>query len=689
MSAQAAALIFGFVVTEILLTVGLNGGFFFEPELPFGARLLIFTYAIAILVSTLWCLDKFASLSTHFGTSKFVIGRCLRFCVRCLFGALIFLYALSWALFWQVGKFLDTEAVRFWLTQPLQVFHWIDADVSFVVIGVTVVLGLAIFRWLPRWSFGWPVITQHWLVQLVGIILATCTLGAVFGEIFSTRKQPAYLRSNMVYRRARDEMSTPLAHLYGTVRAAFRRAGDELPDTTPIKIIRRKILPIEKYIAAVDQSKVKRWNVIVLIVESLRSDQLRVYGNGNNVMPTLDSLAQESRVFTNVHSQSSQTSYAVFAPLSSHYPLRSAGPYSYSATLTYPRVLIHNVLKKLGYRTAVFSSSNENWEGMIHYLQSGDIDHFFHASVFKGPTYNSPGDTRFANWVMRTRYAGSVDDRFTVSEAIEWIDGAQDQPFYLYMNLQNSHVPYRVPDDFPRRFSTKEINFTIRFGYFPRDKVDIVKGVYSDSLAYVDSQIGRLFDHLRQRGFWDKTLIVVTGDHGQAFYEHGLAAHAGPLFEEVMKVPLLIHAPGLVPSKDGRPAQHIDVPPSVLALLGLPPHPSFQGINLFDPTPNPDRSVFMVTQNALARQYGIIRSGWKLIYDEQRLDYLLFNLTSDPGETLDLATTEKIKLQQLAARLHAWRSMQIKYYSDVFWHTHEYPPILDEQPLCDSTKTRC
>jgi arylsulfatase A-like enzyme len=375
-------------------------------------------------------------------------------------------------------------------------------------------------------------------------------------------------------------------------------------------------------------------------------------------------------------SQSSQTSYAVLAPLSSHYPLRSAAQYAYPVNPSYPRVLIHDVLKGLGYRTAVFSSSNENWEGMIHYLQTRNLDRLFHASVFKGPTYVAPGDTFFGNWVMATQHAGSVDDRFTVDEAVRWVGQSSGQPFFMYVNMQNSHVPYRVPDEFPRRFGPRQVDFTIRFGHFPKDKLTAVKDLYADSLSYVDAQIGRLFDQLRRSGLWENTLIVVTGDHGQAFYEHDFAAHGAAIFNEVMRVPLIIRAPGLAPAIDDRLAQHIDVPPSVLDLLGLPPHPSFQGESLVGADARPDQAVFMVAQTPLAYQYGMIQSHWKLIYDERRRAYLLFDLRADPGEMNNLALRETTTVNRLAARLHRWQATQLRYYLDKDWHGREYPPIL-------------
>src|SRR5262249_49930293 len=135
------------------------------------------------------------------------------------------------------------------------------------------------------------------------------------------------------------------------------------------------------------------------------------------------------------------------------------------------------------------------------------------------------------------------------------------------MNLQSSHLPYVVPPDFPRRFGPKTIDFAIVWASFPRDKISVVKDRYADSLFYEDTQIGRLFERLRRGGLWDNTIIIIGGDNGEAFYEHGFAAHASSVFNEVVKVPMIFRVPGLTPGIDDRPAMFLDVPPSVLDLL--------------------------------------------------------------------------------------------------------------------------
>jgi arylsulfatase A-like enzyme len=502
---------------------------------------------------------------------------------------------------------------------------------------------------------------------------------ALIGGLVNASETDQADQPKSVYAVSRDGQSGPLVHAIADVRRAFRPPeAPAVASSDTGRVIRRPIISMEEYVARVSQADVKRRNVVMVQIESLRSDQLRIYGGTRDVMPAVDALARESRVFTNAYIQASHSNYQDLVPLSSHYPLRSTDMHEYPPNPTYPRVLIYDVLKALGYRTAVFSSQNERWGGMLNYHRPASLDRFFHAETFSGPTITQWEDMGFAAWVRETKSAGSVDDKYTMSEAIEWIDSVFSEPFFVHMNLQSSHVPYVVPEDFPRRFSPKEIDFAIMWGKFPIEKTDIVKGRYADSLYYEDTQIARLFEHLKRRGVWDNTIVVIGGDNGEAFYEHGFAAHASSLFNEVVKVPMIIRAPGLAPGLDDRPAMWLDAPPSLLQLLGLPPHPSFQGISLFDTEPDANRSLYMIVQTPAAFQSAVVRSGFKLLHNELDGRYYLWDQVNDPGERKPITASRPDLVEDLSARLRFWRSEQLSYYADVPRQSREYPPVVQD-----------
>lgn len=675
------AVIWGLLaVIELALHVLILRSALHGPDLPPGARLLLFCHSLTTL--TLFLLFAGALLNlTLCANSRFIpdrlgLRRLAPIMVSFSIWLALILYGASWGLFWQTGSFIGRQVLIFMAPHPLQVFHWVDLDLAVTIVALATIAAFVITVWIPRWTTRQPYARQKRLIVIWSWAVGISVLGAFLGSLYSSWGERQFIRAGILYSRNQENRAGPFSYVLADFAKHLDKTNHDQSIDNSFQIVQRPIISMDRYKALTNSGKHHRWNVVILTVESLRADQLRAYGGNRDVMPAVDALANQGRVFLNTYAQSSHTNYATITPLSSHYPLRSATAYTYPKNPTYPRVLIYDVLKSLGYRTAIFSSSNENWGGMINYLETGSLDRFIHAANSKKPTYLMQADAGFAIWARKTQHAGSLDDRFTVDEAIQWIDGLGDASFFVAVNLQNSHIPYPVPPQFPRRFGPAKLDFTIRFAHFPKEKIQTVKDVYADSLAYVDSQIARLVQYMKEKNKWENTLIVVTGDHGQAFYEHGFASHASAVFDEVMKVPLIVRAPGLAAGVEIRLAQHVDIAPSVIGLLGLPLHPSFQGIDLFHTTPDPKHSAYMVAQTPDAYQYGIVRAGFKLIYDERQREKLLFNIDLDPGETNDIAAAQPALVRELVNRLNAWRKLQIDYYSDGSLQAREYPPIL-------------
>lgn len=436
----------------------------------------------------------------------------------------------------------------------------------------------------------------------------------------------------------------------------------------------KKIISLKEYIKTTESFDHKNYNVLLIVVESLRSEIVEPGVNQPVVMENLEAIAKRSVVFTNHFSTSTHSNYSDLAPLSSHWPLRQATTHVYPENPTYPRVLIYDILKEFKYRTAIVSSQNENWGKMINYLDTGGVDDLLHSANYSGDT-STLQHSRF--WINQK--SGKVDDYHTVNRAIDWISLKMDTPFFMYLNLQNSHFPYSVGSGFKRRFGKDrdQLEHEPSFIVGSVDQVEEQYAQYLDSLAYVDVQIGRLLSWLEDSELLEKTIVLVTGDTGQGFMEHGFFGHANKLYNELLKTPLIIFSPGLDPRSDNQLAQHIDIPPTVLGLLGLPPHPSHQGIDLFNCSVSNNRPIFFVAQSPLAKEYAVIRGNWKLVYQPFPKEYRLFDLSNDEFELINRASEEIEVVDQLSSILHTWCSLQISYYQDVSIHKIFYPPLLD------------
>ncbi|MFA6320944.1 MAG: sulfatase-like hydrolase/transferase [Candidatus Omnitrophota bacterium] len=602
---------------------------------------------------------------------------------------IVLLYLLSWGLFKFTDKFLDTKVVFFIMNNPsLMMQHALNVEPfqTMAVFAVALIYAVLIFFVVRNTIF---TITPKVRPVVVGAARATAIFTTVsffcgslfylFPEGMSDRSRSAAdMQSEFIYRKAFDNQTAPiLSFLAGLSKAVFDGQHNE-QDVRDLSRTGHPIISMNEYLASFDPGKMKKYNVIVILVESLRPDQLKAFGGDRLVMPNVEALAKDSCLFTDAYTESSHSSYADICPFSSHYPLRSDRTYYYPENILYPRILIYDVLKQLGYKTAIFSSQNEHWGNMYNYLNTGNIDKFFHSQNYDGPTYVLEGDIGFFEWFNGKKRSGKIDDRYTVREAVKWMWTVKDEPFFMYLNLQNSHVPYEVPDDFKRPFGKDKIDFQIGFNYYPIGRNEDVKNAYADSLSYIDSQLGLLFKYLKRSGLYDKTIIVLTGDNGEAFYEHGFAAHANKLYNEVMKVPLIVRIPGTTGKINSQLAQHIDITPTIFYILGIPPHPGFQGFSLLDESKERGRAVFLTVQTVLTDQYAVVKDGWKLIFEPAYDEYFLYDLDKDPGENNNLAKINTDKTKELSGILLSWRNAQIAYYNDATIYSKFYPPRFEQ-----------
>jgi arylsulfatase A-like enzyme len=257
---------------------------------------------------------------------------------------------------------------------------------------------------------------------------------------------------------------------------------------------------------------------------------------------------------------------------------------------------------------------------------------------------------------------------------LQWIKSIKADPFFMYINMQSSHSPYHISEKHKRKFSFKKIDFPFWFGFFPKENLQDVKNLYSESLYYIDIQLGKLFDLLKSENLWNETYIVLLGDNGNAFYEHGQVDHAAGLYEEMVRTPVLIKSTESKASDIKFVVQHIDIVPSILADLGYPKIFAFQGENIFSKEFNSNRSIFLVVHTLATENYAVVKDKYKLIYNPLSSKFLLFNLDLDPAETHDLSIENTEVFNDLKERLFYWMNNQIKYFDNPADHLKYYPP---------------
>ncbi len=354
-----------------------------------------------------------------------------------------------------------------------------------------------------------------------------------------------------------------------------------------------------------------RPNLVLIVIDTLRSDRLSFYGHSANTAPFLASLAEQSLVFTNAHSTSSWTGPAMASLFLSLHPFQhgmhiaslGADRESFEVKVLPDSVpTLAESLREVGYETYAVTD-NQN--------------------VSEEPGF-SRGFDRFAS----THYESAV----VVSQTLDaWRDDIlSSQPFFLYVHYMDPHLPYNAREPWYGENSAAGEE---------DDNADTLAR-YDSEIRYVDQFVEKLFDSF---DWGDDTVVVVTSDHGEEFGDHGGYQHGRTLYREVVDIPLLLHSPARWPTArriDER-ASLIDIAPTFLALARHPGAPTHVGRSLLpeDRAAAPERSVYTQLiwedegkgSRVRSESRGVIRGDFKFL-DHDRAPDQLFDLGADQNE---------------------------------------------------------
>lgn len=386
--------------------------------------------------------------------------------------------------------------------------------------------------------------------------------------------------------------------------------------------------------------------ILLLTIDTLRADAW-----GPETAPALSALASESVVFTHARSSGPWTAPGFAGMLS------GTAPWVHGAlwlgTTAAPELpFLAERLRDAGYPTTAIGSNYilSSWGARGRFDQGFDEFRFFPFTQL--PMTRSLERLRDA----RPEWAGldATTDELA-EQAIDWLDAQGPSPFFLWLHFYDPHAPYEPPPDFyppgephPEvgAIGSQELLDDLLSG----EKALSPKGaawlrsLYEGELRLVDDRIGQVLDALRRSGRFDETLIVVASDHGEEFFEHGGTAHGWTLYEEQLRVPLLIKPPGSQSTRRVEaPVGTIDVAPTVLEIASVPYNPAdFQGRSLTcwwaeEPCEIPPKPHFATGLIGERQQRAVLFDGLKLIDDPVWKRAELFDLALDPGETRNLA----------------------------------------------------
>lgn len=359
--------------------------------------------------------------------------------------------------------------------------------------------------------------------------------------------------------------------------------------------------------------------MLLLSVDALRAD-MPWSGYPRPVAPNLSALARESAVWENHRSVASYTAQTVATLLSGQYA---------------------SSLYRDGYFFTGFSEHNVFF---TEELQARGIKSIgVHAHMYFGKEKGLGQGFDVWETVPGISFDAETDHHVTspksAARIMEILAGSEyrTRQFFLWGHFMDPHDKYVLHEEAPD------------FGKRNRDR-------YDSEVFFTDLWLGKILEFARAQSWWPRTAVIITGDHGEAFGEHGMYKHAFDLWDVLVRVPLIISAPGAAPIRITRARTHIDLAPTIADLMGLPPLEQFEGQSLVaemygsDPEPRP-ALLELAEDSHNPGLRAIVEGDYKLIVQRRGGAPRLFNLREDPGELNNLARREPAKLAEMSAAL--------------------------------------
>jgi len=404
-------------------------------------------------------------------------------------------------------------------------------------------------------------------------------------------------------------------------------------------------------------------NVLLISLDTTRADHLGCYGWRRNTSPHLDRLAERGTLFekcisTAIPTHPAHTTLFTGCDVMKHQVIAQG-----ARTELSPEVrTLAELLRARGY-----------WTGA-----ADNLGRWFSRGFDRYEGYQWARDPE-GGW--RKGEAVTATALRVLNEA-----GAQERPFFLFLHYWDAHTPYLPPAPFHRMFyggnerdpanrsMEPVLNFPPFMWYFRQwmgevTDIQYPQAEYDASIAYMDLCLQRVFQRLEELQLTERTLVVITADHGEEMDEHGMWFDHHGLYDTNLHVPLVLHMPGTVPAgrRVPEPVRLMDVAPTVLELLGIPEVAEQEGMQgrsfvpaLSGARPGGTAEKMFLTECTWMRKRGVRTTEWKLIVAREHPDIHgcppveLYHLPTDPGEQRNLAEARPEVVAELRADLEEW-----------------------------------
>ncbi len=395
-------------------------------------------------------------------------------------------------------------------------------------------------------------------------------------------------------------------------------------------------------VTAIETPQTRPLNVVIVMLESVRADATTVYSPNLPTTPFLAELAQESLVVDDMYAVIPRTSAAWIAILSGRYPgtREVVKDYSSRRPLAALNSSLPIVLRGRGYSSAFVTPTSITYENDSEIVQSLGFEKVVTVDDMPAP---ASGMVTPFGW----------EDRAALAPIGRWLDepARHTGPFLLAVMTNVGHWPYSLPDGYGAH-------------HYPSRTPEHES--YLNCVRYIDDYLRELVGALRSRNLLENTVLVILGDHGEEFQEHGGIVHGFALYDEVLRIPMLIR----LPQSDARRGhvtglrQQIDVLPTIAEALGLTlTGQPLAGRSLLSTSGHEE--LFFGTH--LERSYLALRDSSHLyLYDFGRDSTKVFDLKHDPGEHTDVhSSTSMSAISQAEIDLLAWHRRVTATFAEV------------------------
>jgi len=396
----------------------------------------------------------------------------------------------------------------------------------------------------------------------------------------------------------------------------------------------------------------ERPNIIIILIDALRRDHLGIYGYSRDTTPNIDDFSHNAIVFQHAISQSSWTNPSIASLFSSLYP-STHGCVTYfspddksiaAAFLDHKIITLAEALKEKGYATGGFVAN--------HWICSRlQFDQGF--DVFDSVNEQKPP-------------ASQVSEK-----ALKWIAENRAKPFFAYLHYIDVHGAYASPAPYDSLFKSSEVREMSaaeqsRLDYLylegAGNNLNYYIDQYDGCIRYVDHHIGEFLRALKKFDLFDNTIIIITSDHGEAFFEHGFCYHGHSVYNEEIDIPLIIKFPESIrfPGSKHHRVELIDVTATIFSLVQYHCPYSVDGWDLLKKSSRAlaKRAVFsqfITAKKQKSSRTAIIKDNLKAIYKmHERKVVELYDLREDEKEKNNIVSIETGKVRKLETMIDHW-----------------------------------